>query len=67
MFYLFVVEIKTQPMYQYSEANVMRVLYNLLGIKGLFMFRALLAHSQEALNKLHLVYCGVLCQFAAPG
>jgi hypothetical protein len=30
---------------------------NLLRIKGLYTFRALLAHPQEALNKRHLVYC----------
>jgi hypothetical protein len=42
---------------QYSEANVMHFLFNLLRIKGLYMFRALLAHPQEALQKRHLVYC----------
>jgi hypothetical protein len=30
---------------------------NLLRIKNLYMFRTLLAHPQEALHKLHLVYC----------
>jgi hypothetical protein len=43
--------------YQYSETNVMQFLFNLLRIKGLYMFRALLAHLQEALQKRHLVYC----------
>jgi hypothetical protein len=43
--------------YQYSETNVMHFLFNLLRIKGLYMFRAILAHPQEALHKLHLVYC----------
>jgi hypothetical protein len=43
--------------YQYSETNVMHFLFNLLSIKGLYMFRALLAHPQEALHKPHLVYC----------
>jgi hypothetical protein len=43
--------------YQYSETNVMHFLFNLLRIKGLYMFRALLAHPQEALHKRHLVYC----------
>jgi hypothetical protein len=43
--------------HQYSEINVMHVLFNLLRIKGLYMFRALLAHPQEALHKEHLVYC----------
>jgi hypothetical protein len=32
-------------------------LFNLLKIKGLYMFRALLAHPQEVLHKRHLVYC----------
>jgi hypothetical protein len=32
-------------------------LINLLGISSLYMFRAVLAHPQEALNKRHLVYC----------
>jgi hypothetical protein len=31
--------------------------FSLLRIKGLYMFRALLAHPQEVLNKRHLVYC----------
>jgi hypothetical protein len=35
----------------------MQFLFNLLRIKGLYMFRALRAHPQEALNKRHLVYC----------
>jgi hypothetical protein len=35
----------------------MHFLLNLLRIKGLSIFRALLAHLQEALNKLHLLYC----------
>jgi hypothetical protein len=43
--------------YQYSETNVMHFLFNLLRINGLYMFRALLAHPQEALHKRHLVYC----------
>jgi hypothetical protein len=43
--------------YQYSENNVMNFLFNLLRIKGLYKFRALLAHPQEVLNKRHLVYC----------
>jgi hypothetical protein len=32
--------------YQYSETNVMHFLFSLLSIKGLYMFRALLAHPQ---------------------
>jgi hydrogenase maturation factor len=43
--------------YQYSETNVMHFLFNLLRIKGIYMFQALRAHLQEALNKLHLGYC----------
>jgi hypothetical protein len=42
---------------QYSETNVMHFLSSLLRIKGLYMFRELLAHPQEVLNKRHLVYC----------
>jgi hypothetical protein len=56
------VQIKSQNyvadfFYQYSETNVMHFLFNLLRIKGLYMFRALLAHPQEALHKPNLVYC----------
>jgi hypothetical protein len=43
--------------YLYSETNVIHFLFNLLRIKGLYMFRALLAHPQEVLHKRHLVYC----------
>jgi hypothetical protein len=43
--------------HQYNETNVMHFSFNLLRIKGLYMFRALLAHPQESLNKRHLVYC----------
>jgi hypothetical protein len=32
---------------QYSKTNVMHFLFSLLRIKGLYMFRALLAHLQE--------------------
>jgi hypothetical protein len=39
--------------HQYSETNVMHFLFNLLRINGLYMFRALLADSQEALHKFH--------------
>jgi hypothetical protein len=35
----------------------MHFLFNLLRIKGLYIFRALLAHPQEVLRKRHLVYC----------
>jgi hypothetical protein len=36
---------------QYNETKFMHFLYNLLRIKGRYMFRALLAHLQEALHK----------------
>jgi hypothetical protein len=36
---------------QYSETNVMHFLFSLLRIKDLYMFRALLAHPQEALQQ----------------
>jgi hypothetical protein len=42
---------------QYTETNMMQILFNLLRIKGLYMFHALFAHPQEALHKRHLVYC----------
>jgi hypothetical protein len=35
----------------------MHFLLNLLRIKGLYMFRALIAHPQEVLHKGNLVYC----------
>jgi hypothetical protein len=40
-----------------SETNVMHFLFSLLRIKCIYMFRGLLAHPQEVLHKLHLVYC----------
>jgi hypothetical protein len=43
--------------FQYSKTNVMQFVFSLLRIKGLYMFRELLAHPQEALHKRHLVYC----------
>jgi hypothetical protein len=43
--------------YQYDETNVMHLSFNLLSIKSLYMFRALLAHPQEILHKRHFVYC----------
>jgi hypothetical protein len=41
---------------QYSEINLMHFLFNLVRIKGLYMFRALLVHLREALHKRDLVY-----------
>jgi hypothetical protein len=42
--------------HQYSENNMMHFLFNLLSIKGIYMFPALLTHPQDALHKRHLVY-----------
>jgi hypothetical protein len=53
--------------YQYSESNVMYFLFSLLRIKGLYMFRALLANHQKALHKRTWYIACVLCQLAAPG
>jgi hypothetical protein len=43
--------------YPYSETSIMHFLLNLLRIRGLYMFRALLPHPQEALHKQYFVYC----------
>jgi hypothetical protein len=43
--------------YKYSETNMMHFLFNLLRIKGLYMFRTLVAHPQEVPQKQRLVYC----------
>jgi hypothetical protein len=48
---------KYHVQHRYSETNMMHILFDLLRIKGLYMFRALLAHPQEAFHKRHLVYC----------
>jgi hypothetical protein len=45
-----------QQVIQEGETNVMHFLFNLLRIKGLYMFRALLAQFQEAQHKQNLVY-----------
>jgi hypothetical protein len=39
------------------KATLCTFLFSLLRIKGLYMFRALLAHPQEALHKCHFIYC----------
>jgi hypothetical protein len=49
--------LQNHPTNQYSETNVMPFLFSLLRIKGLYMFRALLAHPQDVLHKQHLVHC----------
>jgi hypothetical protein len=54
---LYLHEIPTCFICQYSETKVMQFLFSLLRIKVLYMFRALLAHPQESLHKRHLVYC----------
>jgi hypothetical protein len=60
--------VSTYNIYQYNETNVTHFPFNLLRIKSLYMFRALLAHPQEVLHKRHMVYCvRVLRQLAAPG
>jgi hypothetical protein len=56
----------TKYVYQYSETNVMHFLFNLLRIIGLYMFRALLAHPQEALTSDCWYIACVLCQLAVP-
>jgi hypothetical protein len=53
--------------YQYSVTNVMHFLFNLLTIKGLYMFRALLAHPEENLHKRHWYNVCILCHLAASG
>jgi hypothetical protein len=53
--------------HQYSETNVMHFLFSLLRINGIYMFRALLAHPQEALQSGTWYIACVLCQLAASG
>jgi hypothetical protein len=43
--------------FQYRETNMIYPLFSLLRIKGLYVFRPLLAQPQDALHKRHLVYC----------
>jgi hypothetical protein len=45
---------KSCSTYQYNETNVMHSSFSLLKIKGLYMFRPLLARPQEFLHKRHL-------------
>jgi hypothetical protein len=42
---------------RYNETNVMLFLFSLLRFKGLYTFRTLLAHPQEAFHKRHFVQC----------
>jgi hypothetical protein len=46
---------------QHSKTNVLHFLFNLLRIKGLYMFRTLLAHPQEVLHNRHLRVMSVDC------
>jgi hypothetical protein len=46
----------TGIVYRYYETNVMHFSFILFRIKGLYMFRALLAHPQEVLHKRQYVY-----------
>jgi hypothetical protein len=50
--------------HQYNENNVTHFSLNLLKIKDLCTFQALLAGPQEALHKRHSVYC--VCIFCVP-
>jgi hypothetical protein len=43
-------------LYQHSETNGIHFLFNLLRIKDLYMFRALLTHPQEVLQRRDFVY-----------
>jgi hypothetical protein len=43
-------------LHQHNETNVMHFSFNLLGIKGLYMFRALLAPPQEVLHSQMTLY-----------
>jgi hypothetical protein len=53
--------------HQYNKNNVVRFSFNLLRIKGLYMFRALLAHPQEALQNLIWILraCNISCAAVA--
>jgi hypothetical protein len=55
----------TNQFNQYSDTNEMNFLIILLRTKGLYMFRALLAHPQEALRNGTWYIACVLCQLAA--
>jgi hypothetical protein len=51
----------------FSETNVVQFLFNLLRIKGLYMFRALIDHPQEVLHNGTWYIACLLCQLAASG
>jgi hypothetical protein len=46
-----------RPILIATLVHLLFFVFSLLRIKGLYMFRALLAHLQEALRKRHLAYC----------
>jgi hypothetical protein len=45
-----------------NETNMMQFSFNLLRIKGHYVFRTLFAHPQEGIHKRHLVYCVSIIQ-----
>jgi hypothetical protein len=49
--------LKKQNADHYKETNAIKLSFSLWRIKGLYMFRALLAHPQEAFLQRQLVYC----------
>jgi hypothetical protein len=49
---------------QHNETNVMHFSFNLLRIKGLYMFRTLPAQPQESLHRRHSVPCAYVCNCA---
>jgi hypothetical protein len=49
---------------QYSETNVMQLSFDLLTIKGLYMFRALLGHPQKGATQAAL---GILRAYHVSG
>jgi hypothetical protein len=46
--YIFVTLIGVRVVHWYNETNVIHFSFSLLRIKGLYMFRSLLAHPQDA-------------------
>jgi hypothetical protein len=65
--FLTIFNLSHENIYLYSETNVMQFLLNLLTIKGLYIFRALLAHPQDSLHKQHLVYLMRVVCWLLPG
>jgi hypothetical protein len=69
---VFVVKVNMKEQHPFHSSivkttNVIHFLFNLLRIKGLYIFRALLAHPQEELHSGTWYIACVLCQLAAPG